>query len=311
MIALTINGKKIKAPEGKTILEVARENGIHIPTLCYNEALAPAGNCRLCTVEVIQGNRKTFETSCNYLIQEGMQVNTDSERVKAVRQMVMELLLARCPNPRKVREMAAEVGVEAVPLRFSLENEYCILCGLCVRACAEIVQAYAIDFEGSGINKKVTIPFNEASQDCIGCGSCAFVCPTQVIKVQDVEDAKIIYPEGEDDLGPQRMMQNWKTELSLKICKGCGNPIAPEKQLTWLQEKMILPTEFFDLCQSCRNYPEIDEEKCLGCGGCRDNCPCGALELKEEKGEVKASCYTVKCTGCRICIDICPSEAIS
>ena len=311
MIALTINGKKIKAQEGKTILEVARENGIHIPTLCYNEALAPAGNCRLCTVEVIQGNRKTFETSCNYLIQEGMQVNTDSERVKAVRQMVMELLLARCPNPKKVREMAAEVGVEAVPLRFSLENEYCILCGLCVRTCAEVVQAYAIDFEGSGINKKVTIPFNEASQDCIGCGSCAFVCPTQVIKVQDVEDAKIIYPEGEDDLGPQRMMQNWKTELSLKICKGCGNPIAPEKQLTWLQEKMILPTEFFDLCQSCRNYPEIDEEKCLGCGGCSDNCPCGALELKEEKGEVKASCYTVNCTGCRICIDICPSEAIS
>ena len=311
MIALTINGNKIKAQEGKTILEVARENGIHIPTLCYNEALEPAGNCRLCTVEVIQGNRTTFETSCNYLIQEGMQVKTDSERVKAVRQMVMELLLARCPNPKKVREMAAEVGVEAAPLRFSLENEYCILCGLCVRACAEVVQAYAIDFEGSGINKKVTIPFNEASQDCICCGSCAFVCPTQVIKVQDVEDAKIIYPEGEDDLGPQRMMQNWKTELSLKICKGCGNPIAPEKQLTWLQEKMILPTEFFDLCQSCRNYPEIDEEKCMGCGGCNDNCPCGALELKEEKGEVKASCYTVNCAGCRICIDICPQEAIS
>lgn len=311
MIALTINGNKIKAQEGKTILEVALENGIHIPTLCYNEALAPAGNCRLCTVEVIQGNRTTFETSCNYLIQEGMQVKTDSERVKAVRQMVMELLLARCPNPKKVREMAAEVGVEAAPLRFSLENEYCILCGLCVRTCAEVVQAYAIDFEGSGINKKVTIPFNEASQDCIGCGSCAFVCPTQVIKVQDVEDAKIIYPEGEEDLGPQRMMQNWKTELSLKICKGCGNPIAPEKELTWLQEKLILPTEFFDFCQSCRNYPEIDEEKCLGCGGCNDNCPCGALELKEEKGEVKASCYTVNCTGCRICIDICPREAIS
>ncbi len=311
MIALTINGNKIKAQEGKTILEVARENGIHIPTLCYNEALAPAGNCRLCTVEVIQGNLTTFETSCNYLIHEGMQVKTDSKRVKAVRQMVMELLLARCPNPKKVREMAAEVGVEAAPLRFSLENEYCILCGLCVRTCAEVVQAYAIDFEGSGINKKVTIPFNEASQDCIGCGSCAFVCPTQVIKVQDVEDAKIIYPEGEEDLGPQRMMQNWKTELSLKICKGCGNPIAPEKELTWLQEKLILPTEFFDFCQSCRNYPEIDEEKCLGCGGCNDNCPCGALELKEEKGEVKASCYTVNCTGCRICLDICPREAIS
>lgn len=311
MIALTINGKKIKAQEGKTILEVARENDIYIPTLCYNEALAPGGNCRLCTVEVMQGDRTTCETSCNYLVQEGMKVETDTQRVKAVRQMVMELLLARCPNPKKVKEMAEEVGVKAAPLRFSLENEYCILCGLCVRSCSEIVQAYAIDFEGSGIDKKVTIPFNEASQDCIGCGSCVFVCPTQVIKLQDVGNAKIIYPEGEEDLGPQRMMQNWRTELKLKMCKGCGNPIAPEKQLTWLREKMILPPEFFNFCQTCRNYPEIDEEKCLGCGGCNDNCPCGALELKEEAGEIKAICYTINCTGCRICVDICPREAIS
>ena len=207
--------------------------------------------------------------------------------------------------------MAVEVGVADAPLRFSLENEYCILCGLCVRTCSEIVQAHAIDFEGSGINKRVTAPFDETSQDCIGCGSCVFVCPTQVIKMQDVEAAKIIYPEGEEDLGPQRMIQNWKTELNLKICKGCGNPIAPEKQLTWLGEKMILPTEFFDFCQTCRTYPEIDEEKCLGCGGCSDNCPCGALELKEEAGEAKAVCYTINCTGCMICLDICPREAIS
>ena len=59
--------------------------------------------------------------------------------------------------------------------------------------------------------------------------------------------------------------------------------MAPEKQLTWLRDKMILPMEFFDFCQTCRTYPEIDEEKCLGCGACSDNCPCGALELKEEK----------------------------
>ena len=311
MITLIINGKKIKAQEGKTILEVARENDIHIPTLCYNDALVPSGNCRLCTVEVTQGNRTTWETSCNYIIQEGMAVKTDSERVKAVRRLVMELLLARCPNPKKVREMAAEVGVEAAPLRFSLENEYCILCGLCVRTCSEIVQAHAIDFEGSGINKKVTVPFNETSHECIGCGGCVYVCPTQVIKMREVGNAKIIYPEGEEDLGPQRSMQNWRTELNLKMCKGCGNPIAPDKQLTWLREKMILPMEFFDFCQTCRTYPQIDEEKCLGCGGCSDNCPCGALELKEEAGEIKATCYTINCTGCRICVDICPREAIS
>jgi len=311
MITLTINGKQIKAREGKTILDVARENDIHIPTLCYNDALEPAGNCRLCTVEVTQGKHTTVETSCNYLIQDGMKVETDSQRVIEARRLVMELLLARCPNPKKIKEVAAEVGVDAVPLRFSLENEYCILCGLCVRACSEVVQADAINFEGSGINKRVSAPFNESSQDCIGCGSCVFVCPTQVIKSQDVDNAKIIYPEGEEDLGPQRTLQNWKTELALKMCKGCGNPMAPEKQLTWLRDKMILPMEFFDFCQTCRTYPEIDEEKCLGCGACSDNCPCGALELKEEKKEIKSICYTVNCTGCRICVDICPREAIS
>jgi len=311
MITITINGNKIKAEEGKTILEVARAEGIHIPTLCSNDALKPAGNCRLCSVEVTQGNRTTVETSCNYLIQDGMKVGTETARVKAVRKLVMELLLARCPNPKKIKDVAAEVGVTAAPQRFSLENEYCILCGLCVRTCAEVVQANAIDFQGSGINKKVAVPFDESSKDCIACGSCAFVCPTQVIKMQDLDSAKIIYADGEEDLGSQRMMQNWKTELPFKLCKGCGNPIAPERQLTWLGNKMVLPPELFNFCQTCRAYPTIDEEKCMGCGGCCDNCPCGALELKEASGEIKSHCYTVNCTGCRICLDICPREAIS
>ncbi len=292
-------------------MEFARENYIYIPTLCHNDALEPAGNCRLCTVQITQGSRTSLETACNYLVQDAMVVQTDSERVKAVRRLIMELLLARCPNPKKVRELALEVGVDAVPPQFSLENEYCILCGLCVRGCSEIVQANAIDFEGSGVDKKVSVPFDESSPDCIGCGSCAFVCPTQVIKMQDVEDAKIFYADGEEDLGQQRMMWNWKTELSLKVCKGCGNPIAPERQLDRLQDKMILPQEFFDFCQTCRVYPEIDEEKCLGCGACADNCPCGAIELKESEGEIKSYCYTVNCTGCRICRYVCPREAIS
>jgi formate hydrogenlyase subunit 6/NADH:ubiquinone oxidoreductase subunit I len=311
MITITINGKKIKTEEGRTILEVARDEGIHIPNLCSNDALKPAGNCRLCSVEVTQGDRTTIETSCNYLVQEGMKVATDTERVKDVRKLVMELLLARCPNPKKIRDVAAEVGVTAVRDEFSLENEYCILCGLCVRTCAEVVQANAIDFEGSGINKKVAVPFDESSKECIACGSCALVCPTQVIKMHNFDNAQVVYADGEQNLGAQRLMQNWKTELPIRFCKSCGNPIAPERQLTWLGNKMIFPPEMFNLCQTCRSYPTIDEEICMGCGQCCDNCPCCALELKEEKGEIKSFCFTGNCTGCRICEDICPRAAIS
>ena len=74
---------------------------------------------------------------------------------------------------------------------------------------------------------------------------------------------------------------------------------------------MIFPPEMFNLCQTCRTYPNIDEEICMGCGQCCDNCPCCALELKEEKGEIKSLCFTGNCTGCRICEDICPRAAIS
>ena len=110
MINLTIDNKKIEAEAGQTILEVARENGIVIPTLCSNEALEPSGACRMCVVEIKHGKRTRIVTSCLYPVAEGLVVDTKSERVLAARRLVLQLLLARCPESQQLKEMAQGSG---------------------------------------------------------------------------------------------------------------------------------------------------------------------------------------------------------
>ena len=112
MVNLTIDGMGFQAKEGSTLLEVARENGIEIPTLCYNEALGPEGRCRLCMVEIKRGSRTRLVTSCLYPVEEGLQVQTHSEKVLLTRKMVVELLLARCPDAEEIQKLAAKMGVE-------------------------------------------------------------------------------------------------------------------------------------------------------------------------------------------------------
>src|SRR5690554_2384750 len=112
MVTLKIDGREITADSGKTVLEAARENNIYIPTLCVNEAVAAYGACRLCMVEVTRGNRKRLVASCLYEVAEGLVVDTQTERVVNIRRMVMELLLARCPNSSEVIDMARNLGVD-------------------------------------------------------------------------------------------------------------------------------------------------------------------------------------------------------
>ena len=112
MVNITIDGMEFQAQRGATLLEVARENGIEIPTLCYNEALGPEGRCRLCMVEIKQGKRTRLVTSCLYPVEEGLQVQTQTEKVLLTRKMVVELLLARCPDSEEIQELAAKMGVE-------------------------------------------------------------------------------------------------------------------------------------------------------------------------------------------------------
>ncbi len=312
MVKLTINGKKIKAQEGTTVLEAARANGIDIPTLCYNDALEGYGACRLCIVEIEKNKRKSIEASCTYPVEDGMIVKTDSPRVIEGRKLVLELLLARCPNVKIVQQLAQEYGLADSSAEWGKDNEYCILCGLCVRACNEVVGAAAIQFAGKGAEKVVDSPFHQSAEDCIACGSCAFVCPTGIIKKNDLESSAACSPEGCEQEGPKREILNWQVEYPLKTCTKCGNPYAPVPHLDKLTKEFHFLPQFFNLCPSCRKYPEIDTDKCLGCGSCMENCPVGALELEDKGGyDKKSMVFQNNCMACHTCEIYCPVGAIS
>ncbi len=181
MIEIEIDGKKFGAVEGETILTTARRVGIKIPALCYHEAVSPSGACRLCSVEVQEGNRSKVVTSCLYIVRPGLVVKTDTERIKKLRKGIMELLLARSSTSEVIRELAREMGAKAG--KFLEDKNNCILCGLCIRVCDEIAEAHAINFVGRGSERQVATPFIEISDTCIGCGGCAYVCPTGAITI--------------------------------------------------------------------------------------------------------------------------------
>ena len=239
MVTLTIDGKEIGAQEGETILEAANRVGIEIPTLCYHEAITPYGACRLCTVEVTQGTRTRLVASCLFPVEEGLVVKTDSARVRKLRQGIMELLLARCPDSEKIQGLAREMGVTKA--RFELEDSKCILCGLCVRACREVSEKSILSFAGRGTKRKVATPFYQPSEDCLTCRACAYICPTGAITLEDNENIRKVHT-------PYVTM-----EFKLKKCEVCGNYFAPEKQLDYIAKLAGLPPETFDKCPTCRD----------------------------------------------------------
>jgi bidirectional [NiFe] hydrogenase diaphorase subunit len=197
VVHLTVDDKDIAVSGGQTIYEALhRIPGIgEIPALCYHPSVRPYGACRLCTVEVSEDGGKSyrFVASCLYEIKEGMIVKTNTEKIRKLRKGIIELLLARCPGTKVVQELAEEYGVETP--RFSLGDHSCILCGLCVRACQEIIGKSAISLVNRGIYKEVAAPFYayELGEGCIGCGDCVFICPTGAITMGP--DGKPILPK--------------------------------------------------------------------------------------------------------------------
>jgi heterodisulfide reductase subunit A2 len=250
MVTITIDGKSLEVAEDTTILKAAEQAGVWIPTMCHSEYFEPYGVCRLCSVEVVRGKRSRIVTACNYPIRNGMTINTNSERVKLLRKVIMEMLMSRWPNVKVIKDLAEKLGIEKS--RFtSLEKDEsenaCILCGMCVNMCNDVVKAGVLGFAHTGIERKVVRPFDEKSDKCIVCGSCAHVCPTGHIKLV-LEDYRGKKPEF--TLGPK-------------------TPI-------------YVPT-----LQAVPRVPVIDAESCIhfqtgGCENCAKVCEPNAINYKME-----------------------------
>jgi predicted molibdopterin-dependent oxidoreductase YjgC len=240
-VSIILNGKKTACAAGETILAVARRQGIRIPTLCSHEALQPYGACRLCIVEVAHNGRKQVQTSCTTAVREGMRVNTQTRQIAAIRKTLAALLAARAPDAPVVQALARELGVTKTALPKGADR--CIMCGLCVRTCHEVVGAGALCFARKGSRREVAVPFYRNSQECIGCGSCVFVCPTGAVSMHDAPP---------DAHGAVRSMDTWKTELPLQRCTAHGGLFAPRRMLEHFAARYPVGEGFLEQCPACR-----------------------------------------------------------
>ncbi len=201
LIKLTIDGMEIEASPGTTVLNAAEALGIHIPRLCYDPSLSSVGACRICVVEI--DGMRNLPASCVTTVTPGMVVRTDTPAVIEARKTILELLIANHPLDCMTCEKAGDCKLQEYCYQYGVtkgaftgeEHHYgleennpfivrdlnkCIVCGKCIRACAEITGKDILDFAYRGFNTKVT-PFGNTSyieSDCVFCGNCVSVCPT-------------------------------------------------------------------------------------------------------------------------------------
>jgi len=245
-----IDGIEVSVEKDATILDAAKKAGIWIPMLCYNPSLPPLGTCRLCMVELDRGGWSQLVTACNYPVRRDIVVSAKSERATRARRGVMELLLARAPESEELKELAVRMGVHGTPYPKVTESQRnCILCGLCTAVCEEIIGSSAISFVGRGVDKVVATPFRLASDDCIGCGACAVVCPVGTIRIRIHEDS------GEIEISP------FKTRVKMLECEECGTRMVSELVVQKMQGRVKIDWKEFRerirLCPECKRKRTI------------------------------------------------------
>ncbi len=199
-ILLQIDGREVKAREEMTILDAAQSAGIFIPTLCHHKKLEPYGACRICTVEVETGGRTNLVAACVRPVERDLVVRTRSEKVDKIRKMILEEQLAHAPDSEQLRELAQEYGADKD--RFEKESSFCILCGLCVRYCAEVKKKDALGFVERGPKREISFVPEIASRECWNCKECFPLCPTSALQAAYVLVEALAFPASSKAVEP-------------------------------------------------------------------------------------------------------------
>ena len=240
LITITIDGKECTCEKGEYIFDVAKRNGVFIPTLCRHDAFEDhRACCRICIVEVVQKGRSKVVTSCVYPIDGPCEILTQSDRIREERSVLYALLGHRAPAAESMALMAHALDVNGIDRLVTVENEKCILCGLCVQACNSLGTG-AISTVLRGTEKKVSTPFDAPSKYCVGCLSCANVCPTDAIEFCETETTRTI----------------WNREFELVRCESCGEVIGTRESM---RHAAGPDGEVSSICDECRKKKLADE----------------------------------------------------
>jgi formate dehydrogenase major subunit len=271
-IAITINGQRVTARPGQTILQAAQAAGIDIPTLCHHPALAPSGGCRVCLVEV--SGQRALQPACTFPVTDRMEIQTESPKVVRARKFVLELLFSERNHFCMACEMSGgcelqtlgyrygldhwvyptytqRFAVDASPPHHLMDHNRCVLCRRCVRACAELVGNHALDLRQRGAHTMICADMDVAlgESTCVSCGTCVNVCPTGALV--DKRSAFMAWPK---DVA---RVATICTQCSL----GCGlNVVMHRGQVLRLESRWDAPVNGGLLCRRGR-FEALDDHR--------------------------------------------------
>ena len=236
MVTITIDDQDYRVEEGTSILEIARKQNIPIPTLCYHPSLRPSGSCRLCAVEVPgrSSGRQVTMLACVLKVKDGLIVKTQSDAVNRARTRAFRKLLQMAPQAERIVALAKSYDIDPGP-----PPDGCVRCRLCIRVCKDVVGPGALKMAKID-GRNFVVPIEGL---CIGCGTCANICPTDVIMVEDQNDFRTI-----------SIRQDVIGRHPLERCEGCGKQFATPKFLNHINSRTSAHTDVkahHNYCPTC------------------------------------------------------------